>query len=70
VAVNHNNSLTLRPAGRSAAMVCTSCHGLELAFASLLDEGLVARNFAGRPHGRLKTFLMLDRQSERTGDAP
>ena len=59
VAVNHNNSLTLAPPDRMAAMVCASCHGLEFSLASVLDERLIDNNFSGRPEGRLKTFDML-----------
>jgi hypothetical protein len=59
VAVNHNNSLTLAPPDRMAAMVCGFCHGLELSLASLLDRALVENNFSGHPKQGLKTFAML-----------
>jgi hypothetical protein len=59
VAVNHNNSLTLAPPDRMAAMVCSSCHGLELSLAAVLDRRLIDNNFSGRPEGRLKSFDML-----------
>jgi len=49
VAVDHRNTLTLRPPDRMAKRVCMGCHGLPLALASLLDERLVETNFKGRP---------------------
>jgi hypothetical protein len=60
VAVNHNNSFTLRPRDRMAALVCTSCHGLEFSLTSIMNDRLVANNFAGRPQERLQTFEMMD----------
>lgn len=60
VAVNHNNSLTLSPPDRMAAMVCGFCHGLEFSLASLLDQALGENNFSGHPKGGLKSFIMLN----------
>jgi hypothetical protein len=67
VAVNHNNSLTLAPPDRMAAMVCTDCHGLEFSLATLLDRRLVDSNFKGRPQGRLKSFKMLTSTENQKG---
>lgn len=67
VAVSHNNSLTMDPPDRMAALVCASCHGLEFSLTSLLNEHLVETNFTGRPQGRLKTFTMTDSSPEKSG---
>lgn len=60
VAVNHNNSFTLRPTDRMARMVCLHCHGLELSLTSVLDPRLVASNFDGRPSDRHPTFSLIE----------
>jgi hypothetical protein len=70
VAVSHNNSLTLDPPDRMAALVCSSCHGLEFSLASLLDDRLVETNFTGRPQGRLKSFTMLGASPAESGKGP
>jgi hypothetical protein len=46
VAVVHNNSLTLAPRDRMAAMVCVKCHDIELALSALFDDASVRSNFA------------------------
>lgn len=60
VLVNHNNSYTARPRDRMAKVVCTACHGFPFALAAVLDDGLVATNFRGRPVKRHDTFKMID----------
>jgi hypothetical protein len=60
VAVTHNNSFTLRPRDRMAKDVCQACHGFEFGLTSVLDEGLVASNFQGRPAARHRTFQMIE----------
>jgi predicted CXXCH cytochrome family protein len=53
VAVVHNNSLTLAPRDRMAAMVCVKCHAIDLALSALFDEASVRSNFtlpAARVH--------------------
>lgn len=60
VAVNHNNTFSLRPRDRMVKMVCLTCHGLELAMTSIMDAQLVRNNFKGRPRQRLETFLMIE----------
>jgi hypothetical protein len=60
VAVNHNNTFTLRPRDRMVKEVCLACHGLEFAMSSIVDDGLVRANFRGRPARRHETFEMMD----------
>jgi hypothetical protein len=52
VAVVHNNSFTLAPRDRMAALVCVKCHDIELALSALFDEASVRSNFA---HGSVRT---------------
>jgi hypothetical protein len=59
VAVNHRNTHTLGPPDRMAKLVCLDCHGLPLALSSLLDEGLVANNFRGRPARTAEAIAMV-----------
>lgn len=59
VYVDHNNNRTLRPRDRMLRAVCLECHGLELAFAALLDDGLVATNFGGPPRHVPQTMRMV-----------
>jgi len=59
VAVHHRNTLTLRPPDRMAKLVCTDCHGLPFALASLLDPRLVANNFRGRPERPAESIEMV-----------
>ncbi len=60
VAVNHNNSFTLRPRERMVKEVCSACHGLEFAINSIFDDYLVENNFQGRPARRHETFTMIE----------
>jgi len=41
-------------------LVCSRCHGVEFALASVLDRRLVENNFQGQPPGRLKSFVMIE----------
>jgi hypothetical protein len=59
VAVDHHNSLTLRPPDRMARRVCMGCHGLPMALSSLLDERLVENNFRGRPARTAEAIAMV-----------
>jgi predicted CXXCH cytochrome family protein len=59
VAVDHRNTLTLRPPDRMAKRVCMGCHGLPFALASLLDERLVESNFSGRPARTAEAIAMV-----------
>ncbi len=63
IAVNHNNSFTMRPTDRMARLVCISCHSLELSLSSVLDPQLVASNFLGRPSDRHPTFVLMEAYS-------
>jgi predicted CXXCH cytochrome family protein len=58
--VDHDNTATLRPPDRMVGRVCSRCHGVEFALASMLDRRLVDNNFKGRPAGRLESFVMLE----------
>jgi hypothetical protein len=60
VAVNHGNTLTLRPRDRMLKMVCQDCHGLRFALSALYDDALVERNFAGRPTRVHETALLAE----------
>jgi hypothetical protein len=58
VAVQHSNTLTLRPRDRMLP-VCLSCHRLELAMSSLFDDAQVAKNFQSQPAGEPRALGML-----------
>jgi hypothetical protein len=57
---DHDNTSMLRPPDRMVGRVCSRCHGVEFALASVLDRRLVENNFKGRPAGRLKSFVMIE----------
>jgi hypothetical protein len=72
VAVNHNNSFTIRPRDRMVKHVCIACHGLEFSVNSIYDDRLVENNFQGRPARRHQTLEMIEavvaeEKAERTG---
>jgi hypothetical protein len=72
VAVNHNNSFTIRPRDRMVKEVCIACHGLEFAMNSIYDDGLVENNFQGHPDRRHQTLDMIEavvaeEKTEQTG---
>jgi hypothetical protein len=60
VAVNHNNTFTLRPRDRMVKEVCLACHGLEFAMNSIYDDRLIEINFQGRPARRHRTLEMIE----------
>jgi predicted CXXCH cytochrome family protein len=60
VAVNHNNTFTLRPRDRMVKEVCAACHGLEFSLSNIVDDTLVRSNFRGRSTRRHETFRMMD----------
>jgi predicted CXXCH cytochrome family protein len=73
VAVNHNNTFTLRPRDRMVKEVCLACHGLEFAMNSVFDDRLVENNFQGRPARRHQTLEMIEavvaeEQAQQTGE--
>lgn len=58
IAVQHNQSQSLRPTSKMARSVCMSCHGLGFVLDALADAPLVARNFSGAPSVRHESISM------------
>lgn len=58
IAVQHDNSATMRPFSKMVRPVCQQCHGLGFALDALSDPQLVARNFDGRPSATHKSIEM------------
>lgn len=58
IAVQHDNSATLRPFSKMVRPVCQQCHGLGFALDALSDPALVARNFNGRPAATHRSIAM------------
>jgi len=56
VFVQHNQNDNLRPNEKMVRGVCTSCHGLGFTLDALADEGLVKRNFHGKPGVHVKSL--------------
>lgn len=63
--VQHNQNENLRPSEKMIRPVCLECHGLRFGIDSLADEGLVARNFKGRPAAGVKSIDMALEAEER-----
>lgn len=59
VAVNHNNTFTLKPRDRMVGEVCMNCHGMEYSYNSIFDDALVEMNFARPPTQDLQTLEMV-----------
>jgi predicted CXXCH cytochrome family protein len=58
VAVQHDNSATMRPFSKMVRPVCQHCHGLGFTLDALSDPALAARNFSGRPAARHRSIAM------------
>lgn len=58
IAVQHDNSATMRPFSKMIRPVCQQCHGLGFSIDALSDPALVARNFSGRPTARHQSIAM------------
>lgn len=49
IAVQHNQSLNLRPNEKMLRTVCMQCHGYEFSVNALADRELIQNNFLGKP---------------------
>jgi hypothetical protein len=58
IAVQHNQSATMRPFSKMVRPVCQHCHGLGFVLDALSDRVLVARNFRGRPAATHRSIAM------------
>jgi hypothetical protein len=58
IAVQHNQSATMRPFSKMVRPVCQHCHGLGFVLDALSDHVLVARNFRGRPAATHRSIAM------------
>lgn len=58
IAVQHDNSATMRPFSKMVRPVCQQCHGLGFALDALSDPTLVAHNFTGQPQAVHKSIEM------------
>lgn len=58
IAVQHNQSMTLRPVTKMAREVCMNCHGLGYVLDALADAPLMARNFSGAPSVHHESIAM------------
>ena len=58
VRVRHDPNHDLRPNEKMIRSVCLHCHGLAFAIDALADEGLVGRNFLGRPSRHVESIDM------------
>ena len=65
VFVNHNNTFTLLPRDRMVKEVCMRCHGMEYAYNSIFDDGLVESDFDRPPTQQLKTLDMVRTQKDK-----
>ncbi|WP_071590825.1 cytochrome c3 family protein [Synechococcus sp. PCC 7336] len=64
VAVNHNNTFTLKPRDRMVSEVCMNCHGMEFAYNNIFDDEVVEANFARASSQDLKTLQMVRQQRD------
>lgn len=63
IRVQHNQNGNLRPSDRMVREVCSHCHGVGFALASLADQEMVNRNFRGSP-AAVRTGMTLISEGE------
>ena len=67
VAIQHNQSLNLRPNEKMVRSVCMHCHGYQFAINALADGALIKNNFSSSPTVEVKSVQMALARDEKRG---